>query len=210
MINLLKNILIFSIITLSNYINIIYITNSENLKNNINIKTNNINKWNYHKNMLYKIKKFKVNGIITYKSGINKFFIKFYLYNINTNKFKFKAYTYFGIKLIDFIFSYNNIKNKNTIFNKNNFFEEYFIKNIPIENINSWLIGLPGNAKKFIYDNKLGYLKEVYFTHNSNKLNIKYHKYLNNIIPPMPIKIELNQNNKNKIYLNINNWLLLK
>ncbi|BBA84872.1 outer-membrane lipoprotein LolB [endosymbiont of Pachyrhynchus infernalis] len=178
--------------------------------NNIDINNNfKINKWNIHKKMISEIQQFKINGILTYKNGIKKIFLKFYLDNIKSENYSFIIYNFFGKKIFEFISNNNKLflKNGKEIINLDN--NKYLIEEnykILIKNLSSWIIGLPGDSKEFRI-NKIGRLKEIKHTYNSKKYIVKYHKYHNSTNPPLPINIEFNQGN-DFINLRIKNWIL--
>ncbi|BBA85207.1 outer-membrane lipoprotein LolB [endosymbiont of Sipalinus gigas] len=186
------------LLVLYNILNIKY-SNTENLycnKNSINYEKSS--KWKKNKNMLFKIKNFEVNGNIIFNNEkMKNTLIKFYCNNIKNKYFKFKVYTY-GINLIDFV-SYPNKKEK---IKKNKIIKSLYVENFPIKNLKLWLIGLPSNSDKFVY-NKNGYLKEI----KHNIYNIIYHEYYDNLEPKLPINIEfIEKNSNNNFYLKICNW----
>ncbi len=75
---------------------------------------------------------------------------------------------------------------------------------IPLNNLREWILGLPGNCNEFILDNQ-GRLSKLTYKRGSLSWDVDYQEYSNTIIPSLPIRLILKQNNQ-YIKLTIDNW----
>ncbi|XBS68108.1 lipoprotein insertase outer membrane protein LolB [Acerihabitans sp. KWT182] len=75
---------------------------------------------------------------------------------------------------------------------------------IPLDNLRKWMLGLPGDAKDFVLDDK-GRLKQVNYSRDGQQWTVVYQNYLDGTQPAMPGNMELRQGDQ-RIKLRMDSW----
>nr|WP_113865182.1 lipoprotein insertase outer membrane protein LolB [Brenneria salicis]NMN91713.1 outer membrane lipoprotein LolB [Brenneria salicis ATCC 15712 = DSM 30166]RBP65771.1 outer membrane lipoprotein LolB [Brenneria salicis ATCC 15712 = DSM 30166]RLM31812.1 lipoprotein localization factor LolB [Brenneria salicis ATCC 15712 = DSM 30166] len=77
---------------------------------------------------------------------------------------------------------------------------------IPLNNLRQWIIGLPGDASEFTLDDR-SLLKTITYRQGNQSWNVDYQRYNTEVNPPMPVSLELVQDEQ-RIKLKMNNWIV--
>lgn len=164
--------------------------------------------WMQHYQRLSRIVHYQLQGNIIYTiDSKKKTYFNFFLDHKNNNHYTIKLLNIFGVTILS-ISVINNIIHiiPNNIDNKMEQCLTQYILSFK-EQLQQWIIGLPGYNTKFNLNNT-GYLSSVKYCHNGLNVYILYRLYYNNNIPILPAIVDIYYD-KYSIQLNIHRWSLL-
>ncbi len=166
--------------------------------------------WNDRKTQLQNLTHYQTRGSFAYLANEKKVYARFFWQQYAANNYKLLLLNPLGTTELELsvqpnITQITDSEGKKYISNNP---EELIYKltnmNIPLDNLKSWIIGLPGNAQNFELD-KNYLLKSVSDKENGEIWQVNYQGYDTSMTPALPNRLELTQG-KNRIKLKMDNW----
>lgn len=157
--------------------------------------------WIKHKQLLTQIPYYQTHGSIAYISSNHKLYAYFNLKKINSEYYRLILTNPIGMKIIDLYLKVNTdqlVENNGKLYiidNINVTSKPSVGIHIPLNYLQQWMIGLPGNGTKFNLTSG-GYLRQVKYVQNGETWTINYDAYHENILPVLPSKIEIHHKNQ--------------
>lgn len=169
--------------------------------------------WKIHKRSISRIIHYQARGTFVYISGTQKIYARFYFQQNNNRSYRLIIMNAFGNNAIDLTVKpfmvkilVNHKKKCYITYNPELILKSFIGMDIPIRNIQKWILGLPGDSTNFIL-NKRGYIKKINYTKKGISWLIEYKNYHNNMILPLPNNMNIYIYGK-YIKLKIDNWSL--
>lgn len=180
----------------------------------LSVTSINSYQWHKHEQKLQKLKKFKINGSITYISNKKKYFGRFFWKQYSEKNYRFILINPLGSIVFELW-----VKPTFAIF-IDKYGKRWLSKDpqkiipiltgicIPVDNLHKWILGLPGNSYKLKLDKK--YLaKEINYRKDNKIWLVHYQSYTEVSSLPLPKCIELQtQEGKKRIKIKIDRWEL--
>ncbi|ADV33744.1 outer membrane lipoprotein LolB [Candidatus Blochmanniella vafra str. BVAF] len=169
-----------------------------------------MNSWSMHQQLISKIFYYHIQGNIVYKvNSKQKMYLNFIWTQNDNNNCNIKLFNIFGLTIISI-----SLKNGIIYVTSNLMFQdEEFKNNVRVwltntnffkEQLQSWILGLPGYHSKY-YLNSMGTLSKVNCLYDNKNICIFYRLYFTNNKPMLPKILEIHYE-KYFIKLHINNW----
>ncbi|UDG79240.1 Outer-membrane lipoprotein LolB [Candidatus Ecksteinia adelgidicola] len=175
-------------------------------------RTNKIisTQWLHHKKRIQSIIQYKISGSFACISNKKRIYAHFFLEQFSKQHYHLLFTDLFGFTQLDIsvlpkIIEWTNSKGKHYYgHNPEKIIKKLSGMDIPLYNLNEWILGLAGNAQKFILNHN-HYLNQLIYKSNNVTWTINYldYHYVNKFL--LPRTIELKQGN-NIIKLKINHW----
>lgn len=167
-------------------------------------------KWYKNQKLIEYINYYQFTGTFIYFNNKKKFFMKFSWKQFTSNNYHLFLINPFGMNEIKLYVKRNFVqltdkKGKSYIGNDP---EKIIFRltgiNIPIYNLQKWILGLPGNINEYELNSRFQ-LYQLYYKNNNQIWKITWKDYNEKLYPKLPSNIELISGNK-RINIKIKNW----
>lgn len=211
--NIFSNVIYYTRLQLLNIIVGMYTVSCiYNLNVDMNHKNDILYLWNKHRQLISTIQHYQIQGNIIYTiDSDKKTYINFFWIKHDNHHYTIKLLNIFGLTIMSIyikngmLYIIPNImyRNNDSVdiiqnwFNQTNFFEEQLQK---------WIIGLPGNNTKYNL-NDFGYLSDMNYCIYNENISIFYRCYHIDDIQMLPKILEIHYK-QYFVKLHINRWSL--
>ncbi|OTA19545.1 outer membrane lipoprotein LolB precursor [Xenorhabdus beddingii] len=166
--------------------------------------------WHARKQQLQKLEHYQTRGAFAYLADEKKVYARFFWQQYSPDNYKLLLLNPLGTTELELFVEPNSVQltdnngKKYLSDDPESLIYQLTNMNIPLDNLKSWMIGLPGDAKDFQLDaNYL--LKSVSDRKKGERWQVNYQGYDTSTIPALPNRLELTQG-KNRIKLKMDNW----
>lgn len=164
-----------------------------------------------HWESISQLSHYQTYGAFTYISSKQKIYTRFKWQQLSKKHYRLLLISPIGLTELDLtvqppdIAQFINKQGKRYVCNNP---ESMIIQltglDIPLNNLQQWIIGLPGEATDLTLDNH-GYLKTLNYQRHGKSWTVNYQDYHNDTVPVLPATFELRQGD-NLIKLTIYSW----
>ncbi|SFU32064.1 lipoprotein insertase outer membrane protein LolB [Xenorhabdus koppenhoeferi] len=168
--------------------------------------------WHAREQQLQKLEHYQTRGSFAYLANDKKVYARFFWQQYSSDNYKLLLLNPLGTTELELFVEPNMIQltdsdGKKYLSNDpETLIYQLTDMNIPLDNLKSWIIGLPGDANNFQLDaNYL--LKSVSDRKSGEVWRVNYQGYDTSTIPALPNRLELTQG-KNRIKLKMDNWTI--
>ncbi|CDL81320.1 lipoprotein insertase outer membrane protein LolB [Xenorhabdus szentirmaii] len=172
----------------------------------------NTPQWHAREHQLQKLSHYQTRGSFAYIADGKKVYARFFWQQYSPDNYKLLLLNPLGTTELelfvkpDFTQLTDNKGEKHLSSEPESLIYQLTDMHIPFDNLKNWIIGLPGDAKKFELDaNYL--LKSVSDQRNGDIWQVDYKGYDISTTPALPNRLELIQG-KNRIKLKMDNWTI--
>lgn len=168
--------------------------------------------WHAREQQLQKLGHYQTRGSFAYLADEKKVYARFFWQQYSPDNYKLLLLNPLGTTELELFVEPNMIQitdnnGKKYLSDKpESLIYQLTNMNIPLDNLRSWIIGLPGSAKDFQLDTNY-LLKSVSDKKNGEIWRVNYQGYDTTITPALPTRLELTQGN-NRIKLKMDNWTI--
>ncbi len=172
----------------------------------------NTPQWHAREQQLTKLEHYQTRGSFAYLTNEKKVYARFFWQQYSPDNYKLQLLNPLGTTELELFVEPNYIQvtdnngKKYLSDDPESFIYQLTKMNIPLNNLHSWIIGLPGSAKDFQLDANYR-LKSVSDKKNGEVWQVNYQGYDTSLIPVLPNRLELTQG-KNRIKLKMDNWTI--
>jgi len=168
--------------------------------------------WREHEAQVKKLEHYQTRGSFAYISDKQKVYARFFWQQYSPDSYRLLLTNPLGstemeLKVQSGIAQVtNNQGKKYTSDNPDEMIQKLTGMSIPLANLRLWMLGLPGDESDFTLDSQYR-LSKVNYSHNGLKGNVVYQSYSNDMIPSLPDRLELTQDDQ-RIKLKMDSWTL--
>ncbi|AYA40341.1 lipoprotein localization protein LolB [Xenorhabdus nematophila] len=170
----------------------------------------NTPQWHTREQQLQKLEHYQTRGSFAYLTQDKKVYARFFWQQYSPDNYKLLLLNPLGTTELELFVEPNRVQLTDSEGKKylsddpESLIYQLTDMDIPLDNLKSWIIGLPGDAKDFQLDaNYL--LKSVSDRKKGEIWRVNYQGYDTSAIPVLPNRLELTQG-KNRIKLKMDNW----
>lgn len=166
--------------------------------------------WLTHQQQIARIHAFQTRGAFAYLSDDQKVYARFNWQQTADDRYRLLLTSPLGSTALDMTVTPDNVilTDSNGKRYMSTDAEEMIARltgmPVPLNNLRSWIVGLPGDARDYTLDDQYR-LSEVRYTEAGKKWVVRYNGYNTDVHPAMPENMELREANL-RIKLKMDHW----